>query len=310
MKKVQLLAAGAALFVVLGVHADQKLAPVVNVTEAPSQPTAAQMTATTVSQSGSPVTGLATPKPVQDNAVMPRPGSQAQVVVAHTNTGSLPQRVARLEQQMKNLTNMNMPEQVAQLQQQMQQIQGQLQVQAHDLKLLNQQQRSYYQDLDQRLSKLANTTTTAHNAANTTPTIAAQSAKSDGAQIKGSDAYQAAFNLLIKKQYPQAITAFNSYLKNYPKGRFLSNAHYWLGEIYSLQKQWPKAAAEFNTVITKFAKSNKVPDAKLKLAIVHLNEGSITQAKREFQLIKQQHPNSTAAQLAGIQLQRLNTATQ
>jgi len=45
--------------------------------------------------------------------------------------------VARLESQMNNIVRMNLPQQVAELQQQLAQLRGQLQVQAHDLKLLN-----------------------------------------------------------------------------------------------------------------------------------------------------------------------------
>src|SRR3990167_1943820 len=67
---------------------------------------------------------------------------------------SMDQRVAKLENQMNNLANMNVAAQIDQLQQQLQQLQGQLQVAQHDLKTLDEQQRNFYQDLDQRLNNL------------------------------------------------------------------------------------------------------------------------------------------------------------
>src|SRR3990167_6008537 len=67
---------------------------------------------------------------------------------------SMDQRVAKLENQINNLANMNVSSQIDQLQQQLQQLQGQLQVAQHDLKTLDEQQRNFYQDLDQRLNNL------------------------------------------------------------------------------------------------------------------------------------------------------------
>ncbi len=42
--------------------------------------------------------------------------------------------------------------------------------------------------------------------------------------------------------------------------------------------------------------------------MVHQQAGDVAQAKTEFLQIKQQYANSTAAQLANIHLQELNTA--
>src|SRR3989338_8756052 len=67
---------------------------------------------------------------------------------------SLDQRVTKLQNQMDNLANMNLPGKIADLQQQLQQLQGQMQVEQHDLKTLDEQQRNFYQDLDQRLNDL------------------------------------------------------------------------------------------------------------------------------------------------------------
>lgn len=231
--------------------------------------------------------------------------------VADLTAMPVPERLLRLEQQMANLIRMNLPEQISQLQQGLQQLQGQLQVQAHNLKLLSDQQRNFYQDIDQRLAKLKNNAaagvkfTKQTNSSNSKSTIAAPIYNK---QMQDTNNYQFAFNLLLQKKYDQAKAAFQKYLTTFPQGKFLANAHFWLGEIFALEKKYAQAAKEFNTVVKQFPKSAKVPDAQLKLAISHANMGQVKQAMQEFLQIKKRYINSTAAQLATIHLQQLQAA--
>lgn len=234
------------------------------------------------------------------------------VTVPEESALTVSQRLGRLQQQVNNLTNMNLPQQIAELQQQLAQLRGQLQVQSHDLKLLNDQQRSFYQDLDQRINQLKNLSSGSSNTSGNSKSGTAKSTTSTGSpasnniNMKDSSAYQAAFILLTKKQYDKSQAAFQGYLNDYPNGKYVSNAHYWLGEIFLAQKNNKQAEKQFHTVITSFKNSPKVPDAKLKLAIIHAGEGKIKQARQELMRLKKQHPGSTAAQLASIRLQQLN----
>lgn len=237
------------------------------------------------------------------------PASSAPSVSLPAEPSSLTvaQRLTRLEQQINNLTTMNLPQQESGLQEQVAQLRGQLQVQAHDLKLLNDQQRSFYQDLDQRITQLKNleSGSTPPPANNPKPNIN-ESANDNSIQLKDSGAYQAAFSLMSQKKFDKSEAAFQNYLNDYPNGQYVANAHYWLGEMYLAAKNPAKAGGEFQTIVDKFPTSTKAIDAKLKLAIIHVGTGKIAQARREFTQIKHQHPNSTAAQLASIRLQQLN----
>lgn len=226
------------------------------------------------------------------------------------DNSSLPlnDRVARLEQQQQNAVAMNLPQQISDLQQQVAQLRGQLQVQAHDLQLLNQQQRTFYQDLDNRIKQLSNlnSTSSANSAATKVGSADALNANPASIQLKENAAFQAGIDALTKKQYPKAISQFQAYLSDYPNGQYAANATYWLGDIYFTQNNNKQAATQFATLIKTYPASSKVPDAKLKLAIIHANGGSVAQAKKEFQEIIKDHPNSTAAQLANIRLQQLS----
>ena len=229
------------------------------------------------------------------------------------------ERLSRLEQQMANLNAMNMPQQIADLQEKMQQLNGMLQVQAHDLKLLNQQQRSFYKDLDDRINQLNNlsapnastpaNTSTVPSKPSVTPsaTVPSKPAPSSKTVSQHSDVstYQAAFALLRQKQYEKAKQGMQSYISHYPQGQFIAKAHYWLGEINMHQGQNKEARTAFNTVVNDFPTSDKAADALLKLGVLDQEAGLRTQAVAKFKKIKTSFPGSTAAQLASIYLQQL-----
>ena len=259
---------------------------------------------------------------------------------------TMEQRVVRLEQQVTNLTKMNLPQQISDLQQQVQQLNGQLQVQAHDLKMLNKQQSSFYKDLDQRITQISNlsnggsSVTTGGNqtggaglsnspgqngsaAGTTTQPSGVKSVGSNSSSAlqtkmnmavsstKAADAhaYQAAFKLLAAKQFDASIAAFKRYIDHFPNGRYIANAHYWLGDMYLQQHKVQLAKNEFHTVISQFAYSNKVADATLKLGMVAKQMGEMAKAKQYFRRVKVRYPGSTAAQLSSVYLQQLRQST-
>ena len=218
------------------------------------------------------------------------------------------QRIARLEQQMHNLINMNLPQQIMDLQQQLAQVRGQLQEQQRNLQLVNNQLRSFCNDFNQRITQLKNlNSNTLNDNFSSQKSTRNFLSNNRNIQLQDSTAYQAALSFLTKKQYDKAEMSFQNYLNDYPNGNYVANAYYWLGEIYLEQKNMNKAALEFQTVKNKFPKSEKVLDAQLKLAIIHAENGQFSQAKQELMEIKKQHPGSTVAQLASIRLQQLES---
>lgn len=217
---------------------------------------------------------------------------------------SLPmdQRINRLEQQQSNLAQMNLPSRIDQLQQQVNQLQGQLAEQTHALQTMQDQQKSFYQDLTQQLNQLkVNPVSTTGKVSTTSPaatTLAATATTSATEQTS----YQNAFNLLAAKKYDEAIASFQDYLKQYPTGQFVANTHYWLGEIYFLQNKMPLSQTEFQTILNKYPKDQKVPDAMLKLAFINDNTGKHSEARQQLKEIIKRYPDTSAAQLASLRL--------
>ncbi len=282
-------------------------------TTAADQPAAVDGTTVAVNQpSNTAASSMSTVAVNNTSAVASQPTVTDATASADSTTdnvaaasGTTEQRVARLEQQMKNLTQMNLPQQITNLQAQVQQLNGQLQVQEHDLKLLDTQQRNFYQDLDQRIKKMSGSS----NSGSSASSVDSNNIKTTSVQLQDSNAYKSAFDLLVKRKYQSSKQAFITYLNDFPNGQFIINAHYWLGEIYMIQRDYANAATQFNTVVKQAPKSPRVPDARYKLALIYLQQGKKAQATTELNGIKKKYPNSTAARLAIIKLKQLNLST-
>jgi len=257
------------------------------------------------------------------------------------------QRMRLLEQQISNFTQMNLPAKVDNLEQQIHQLNGQLEEQTHTIQQLQDQlQKRPITGTDTSAAAsaasvatpkakdekpvdppVAAVTTSTHHAESATqttkpttsasPILAAETAvvqnKATAVPSASTDsdekAYQTAFDMMVKKQTTSAITAFKTFLKNYPNSAaYAPNAHYWLGELYSTSNKSALASKEFTVLIQQYPTHAKVPDAMLKLAIIHDDAGKHADAKQELQKVIAQFPNSTAAKLAKMRLKGMKAA--
>lgn len=209
------------------------------------------------------------------------------------------------------------------LQQAIQELRGQLEVQAHDLKLLQQQQLAFYKDLDARLrhepGKNPNTstaadlnisdaaTTKAPNNTNTTQPVVAP--VNNTSRINPADeqiSYLAAYQLVKNKKYDDALVAMQTFVSKYPQGGYTANAQYWLGELYLVKKDYPAAISHFETVLQQFPTSNKSAASQLKIGYALAAAGKKEEAIARLQKVISDYPNTNTAQLAKTKLESLN----
>lgn len=218
------------------------------------------------------------------------------------------------------------------LQQEVQELRGQLEVQAHDLKLLQQQQVAFYKDLDSRLGNAtaksaqiqskaptdismgsqpaevqsttptANTTVTKTTTTVPQPVVATSRANPADEQIS----YLAAYELVKNKRYDDAITAMETFVQKYPKGGYTANAQYWLGELFMVKRQYPQAIEHFEIVLQQFPSSSKSAASMLKTGYAYTATGDKQEAKKRFQQVVKNYPGTPTAQLANTKLQALN----
>lgn len=118
-------------------------------------------------------------------------------------------------------------------------------------------------------------------------------------------AYQAAFRLLKDARYDQATTAFNQYLKDYPKSAYADNAQYWLGESFYVQRNYEEAIAAYNKLLENYPESRKVAHSLLKLGYSHQELGQMPEARQKLDEVRNRFPGTTAARLADERLRSI-----
>jgi len=191
------------------------------------------------------------------------------------------------------------------LQQEVQELRGQLEVQAHDLKLLQQQQLTFYKDLDARLHNLTSNANDQPNnqKINTSPVIGQEHGNPADEQIS----YLAAYELVKSKQVDEGIPAMQTFLQKYPKGGYAANAQYWLGELFLLKKNYPQAIHHFETVLQEFPSSSKSAAAMLKLGYALADSGRKNEALQQLEQVIKKYPDTNSAQLAKEKLTLLRS---
>jgi tol-pal system protein YbgF len=206
----------------------------------------------------------------------------------------------------QNLGNLFL--QIQQLQQEVMRLNGKVEEQAYALQKFEEQGRQRYLDIDKRLGgsgdAAANTAvgpiadTGASPMAGTSPTVAASRPSSGGAQQPGEgDAYQAAYSLVLGRQFEQAIPAFQQFLREYPEGKYVGNAHYWLGELYLVMNppDLESARQSFALLLSEFPENAKAPDALYKLGTVQFMKGNSEKAREYLDLVIRQYGDSNSA---------------
>lgn len=119
-------------------------------------------------------------------------------------------------------------------------------------------------------------------------------------------AYQQAYHLIQSKDYNGATLAFKSLIKTFPEGKYIPNAHYWLGEIYMAKGDLQLAYEAFDSVFKQYSDHPKAADSLLKLGYVEYAKGQWKRSQALLQQVKSQFPGSTSAQLAEAKLQSMH----
>jgi tol-pal system protein YbgF len=110
---------------------------------------------------------------------------------------------------------------------------------------------------------------------------------------------------LKSKDYDKAISAFTAFVANYPKSTLVANSYYWLGQLYYKKQQFKNAQQSFAEVVNNFSKSAKRSDAILKIGVIDETLGDVPSAKKAYNKVLKEYPNSSPAELAAKRLKEL-----
>lgn len=202
--------------------------------------------------------------------------------------------------------------QIQSLQNEVLQLRGLVEEQANALRLMGQENRDRYLDLDRRIEALSTPGAVQRPSAaigtDTPPLLTSGAAPQSEANLEQS-AYQKAFGLIRERQFDQAVVALDDYLRQFPKGDYADNAQYWLGEVYLVQGKLEASKNAFQAVLKSNPDSGKQPDAMYKLGRIFDQLGDRAQSERYLKSVIREYSQSSAAKLADAYLRSLQGQT-
>ena len=231
----------------------------------------------------------------------------AQVPIAESVPVSEPADAARLTELFRRLQT---------LQREVRELRGLAEEQTHQIDRLTKQQQRQYIDLDQRLLALRGAAPEALAQGGSTlaatasprpspirPAPAPPSAPRPTAPAGASapserSAYDAAFNLMKERQFPDALQAFNRFVEGYPNGQYTPNAFYWMGELHLAMEEVELARQSFSQVLTLYPDHHKAIDSLYKLGDVYHRLQDHERSLQYLNRVIADYPDSAAAGLA------------
>lgn len=176
------------------------------------------------------------------------------------------------------------------------QMTSQMEENAHQLTVLQEDLKRINADVDFRLNELKN--------ANVPPEPQKQEEVAETKEEKkekpkdAKTAYNEAYDLLKQLKYEEAEEALQAFLKDYPDNELAGNAQYWLGETYYVRGQYEPAAVAFATGFKKYNNNTKAADNLLKLGLSMQQLGKKKEACTAFKNLKTKFPNSSETLLS------------
>ena len=157
---------------------------------------------------------------------------------------------------------------------------------------LTAQQKTFYQDLNDRMKKLE-------------PQVMEIEGVQGSVQFGEKEAYEAALKAFQEGNLKQADTGFQAFVKKYPNSPYWPLAQFWLGNSEYAQKDYKSAIKTLQTMVKRYPLHGRIPDALLTLANSQIEAGQTPAAKKTVENLIAKHPDAEATNLAKQALKRL-----
>ena len=188
--------------------------------------------------------------------------------------------VLRLEEEVNQLKDL-----VARLQHQLDQLAGQ-------------------SNLAERLSRIE-TKLAELEAAPPTPLPGGEEAAEPSQPPNEEEAYAQAKELYKQHQMPQARTAFEDFIAEFPASNLVPAAKFWIGETFYTEQRYEEAILEYQKVIQDHPKTQKAASAMLKQAFAFAELKDPTSARVVLRRLVKDYPDSHQADIARKKLATL-----
>lgn len=204
-------------------------------------------------------------------------------------------------------SNWQLYSQLQQMQQEVAQLRGLVEEQGHLIERLQNDLRTRYADLDQRLQLQQEQLKQPVAAPAPTASTTAPAAPSADDEKK---AYLAAYDTFRTGGPDKAIAPMQAFVKQYPDSSLTPGAYYWLGEFYlnAGKPDQAKARQQFETVLAKYPDNAKAPAALYKIASILDLQGKPDDARQKMLELVKRYPKSPEASLADTWLKAMEAA--
>lgn len=237
--------------------------------------------------------------------------ANAQASISSVGSGSVEDRVTTLERisNAQGQLLQQLQQQLNDNQRDIDSLRGQIQESSYQLNQVVERQKQIYQQIDSLSSNGGSQGASGGDAgsagagsAAATDNASAGASSTAAAPAQSGDAntdYNAAVALVLeKKQYDQAIAAFQAFVKKYPDSTYQPNANYWLGQLNYNKGKKDDAAYYFATVVKNYPKSPKSSEALYKVGVIMQDKGDNAKAKAVYQQVVKLYPNTESAKQA------------
>jgi tol-pal system protein YbgF len=165
------------------------------------------------------------------------------------------------------------------------QLRGQIESLQKQTDDLTKNQKTYYQDLDNRLTRFE-------------PQTIEVEGVTGVAQPGERSAYEEALNAFQNNQIKKADSDLTSFIRKYPSSPYLPLALFWSGNTKYALKDYNGSINQLQTLITRFPGHQRVPAAMLTLGNANLESGKKAVAKKVLSDLIAKYPDSEAAKEA------------
>lgn len=171
------------------------------------------------------------------------------------------------------------------LKQEISRLNGQIEVLSNEVQNLQQRQKDFYVDLDNRLRKLE-------------PQVVAVDGKDAMVGQSEQTAYDNALALFKAGDYKKSGSSFADFIQRYPESAYAPSAQYWIGNAYYAQRDYKNAIAAQQALLKKYPENPKAADALLNIASSQVELKDRPAAKKTLESLVAKFPNAPAAQTA------------
>ena len=199
-------------------------------------------------------------------------------------------RIVSLEAVIKSGSLNDMLNQIELIKQDVSKLRGDIETLRHLNATVEQRQKDLYQDLDGRLRKIEEKSST--NNTNTPNKGAEATLTPEVKSPSDQEVYDQANTLLDNLKYKEAFQAFTDFIKQFPNSALLPDAKYGLANTQFNLKNYKASIGTYQKLLDQHPEFAKNPEALLGLANAQIQLALIPEAKKSLKDLIKKYPQS------------------